>query len=123
MNENYMREDQNTLTQLKKLLLEQHEEIQATLQGINDASDTVTLDQSRVGRISRMDAMQQQAMAQAETQQLSQRLKLIARALKKFNSDDYGYCEACDEIISSERLLIKPESQYCINCQEKKEQA
>ncbi len=92
-------------------------EISNALKGSGESSNTVTLDQSRVGRLSRMDALQQQAMAQAEHSQFQQQLKLIARALKKFDEQDYGWCEECDELIALERLNIKPESQFCIRCQ------
>jgi len=88
----------------------------------DQASETVTLDQSRLGRLSRMDAMQQQEMAKAELLQFSKRLKLIQKALTKFEQDEYGWCEDCDEMIAEERLNIKPESQYCIKCQSIREQ-
>ena len=86
-----------------------------------DAGSTVTLDQSKVGRLSRMDALQHQAMAQANRVGHSNRLVQVKQALNLMADGDYGYCESCGEIIPIERLLIKPESNYCIACQSKLE--
>lgn len=109
------------LAHFKELLLNIEAELKATLESTTEDTETVTLDQSRVGRLSRIDALQQQAMAQAEHQQFIKRLKDITIALRKIKNDDFGWCQECDELISLERLTIKPESQFCINCQEKKE--
>jgi len=111
------------LETFKKLLKDCAYQIDETLKNEQEASNIVTLDQSRIGRLSRMDAMQQQEMAKAELQQTKKRLKLVKLALSKFKNDEYGWCEDCDEMIANERLMIKPESQYCINCQSKREQA
>jgi DnaK suppressor protein len=99
--------------QLESLL----KQIQESFESTDHASDTVVLDQSRLGRLSRMDAMQQQEMAKAELSQLKIRLKLIQKALVKFEQNEFGWCEDCDQAIPIQRLQIKPESQYCIKCQ------
>ena len=85
------------------------------------AAETVTLDQSKVGRISRIDAMQQQAMAVANLVAYQKKLSLIKVALNKIPIEAYGFCESCDELIAFQRLLIRPESPLCIQCQEKSE--
>ena len=77
------------------------------------------LDQTKVGRLSRMDAMQQQSMAQSTMRTIEKRLKLIAAALRRLDEGEYGYCEACDEDITPERLNIQPEAPFCISCQSK----
>lgn len=110
------------LTQLEQELQTLKQELESMLSAEQASSETVTLDQSRVGRLSRMDAMQQQAMAQAEATRLTQRYKLVIQALKKLSQDDYGYCSQCDELINFQRLMIKPESSLCIECQEAAEQ-
>ena len=61
----------------KGLLIERREQLQAIYETAKEAAETVELDQSRVGRLSRMDAMQQQAMAQATNQRRSQELTLV----------------------------------------------
>jgi len=108
---------------LKQTLVAAEKDLRALLQNNQEAMATVDLDQSRVGRVSRIDAMQQQAMAQAEQINFQKRLKLIVRALNKISKDDnsFSYCEDCDEVISFARLGINPESQFCIQCQQKRE--
>lgn len=97
--------------------------LQDILQNSQEATATVDLDQSRLGRVSRIDAMQQQAMAKAEQINFEKRLKLIASALSKIaiHDNSFSHCEDCDDAISLARLSIKPESQFCIKCQQYRE--
>lgn len=92
--------------------------IEATAEERASASATVMLDQQAVGRLSRMDAMQQQAMAQAENRRAAARVKLIRSALAKVGDQDYGLCEACDEPIAEGRLRVDPAAKLCISCAE-----
>lgn len=94
---------------------------QALLQdgeGAAAAADTVELDQTRQGRLSRMDAMQQQAMAQATNQRRDGELRRIAAALKRIDDGDYGLCMVCDEPIAAGRLEVNPTATRCIRCAE-----
>jgi RNA polymerase-binding transcription factor len=76
----------------------------------------VELDQQSVGRLSRMDAMQVQAMAQAVEARRRNSLRQIDAALKRLESDDYGYCVSCDEDIPVKRLEIDPAIDRCVSC-------
>lgn len=76
----------------------------------------VTLDQQSVGRLSRMDAMQQQSMDIAREQRRQQRIKVIEAALSRIDADDYGYCFTCGEDISSDRLNADPAATRCQDC-------
>jgi RNA polymerase-binding transcription factor len=76
----------------------------------------VELDQQSVGRLSRMDAMQVQAMAQAVEARRRGRLQRIDAALKRLASDDYGYCVSCDEEIPAKRLEVDPATDRCVDC-------
>ncbi|TQV67705.1 TraR/DksA family transcriptional regulator [Exilibacterium tricleocarpae] len=108
--------------QLREQLLNLREEITRLL-ALSDASAaTVTLDQTKVGRLSRMDALQQQAMARANRAGYRRRLTQVEAALKAFAAGDYGYCEACGETIPYARLQIRPESDLCVTCQAADEQ-
>lgn len=86
-----------------------------------DASAIVELDQSKVGRLSRMDAMQGQAMAQASRERREVKLRLIDAALARIDADDYGYCQNCDEPIAPSRLEFDPTVLLCIDCARKAE--
>lgn len=106
-------------SELKQLLETELQGIEATAVERDAASATVKLDQQAVGRLSRMDAMQQQAMAQAESRRAVKRVKLIKFALTKLDGDDYGLCDECDEPIAVGRLKIDPAVSLCIACAER----
>ena len=96
------------------------EEMRAALDDIAEtaeaSSETVNLDQSRVGRLSRMDALQLQAMAQASGRRRSEALRNIAAALARIDSGDYGYCRDCETAIPEARLSFDPAAERCIEC-------
>ena len=83
---------------------------------VTHGAQPVKLDQSSVGRLSRMDAMQGQAMAQANAQRQVILLTNIERALDAIKLGEYGRCIECDEYISSARLEADPVTQRCIIC-------
>ena len=94
--------------------------LQAELQGLVASSaesvQVVELDQAKVGRLSRMDAMQAQAMAKASSQRREQMLKQITGALARIENDDFGYCRDCEELIPIKRLEFDPTSTRCVDC-------
>ena len=81
-----------------------------------DSRAPVTLDQQSVGRLSRMDAMQQQSMELATEERRQQRLAALASALRRVKSGDYGYCLKCDDKIAAGRLAVDPTVTLCIDC-------
>ena len=85
------------------------------------AADTVELDQTRVGRLSRMDALQQQAMSQEEQRRTAQRRRQIDAALVRLDEGEYGDCLACGEPIASARLDYDPAAAYRVACAEQRE--
>ena len=106
--------------QLKDALLDRKKELLEWSNTTEDARDTVTLDQQSVGRLSRMDALQQQAMAQATERQRALELHKIDIALKRIAGGDYGFCDSCGEDIAPKRLEIDPAATLCIKCATKK---
>ncbi len=76
----------------------------------------VELDQNSVGRLSRMDAMQQQAMAQATERKRAHDLVRIEMAERRIAEDEYGYCEECGDEIPDGRLAIDPMAERCVGC-------
>ncbi len=77
----------------------------------------VELDQSSVGRLSRMDAMQVQQMAKASRRNYELRLRQVEQALRLIERDEYGTCRSCEEPIGFPRLSARPESPFCLQCQ------
>ena len=77
---------------------------------------TVELDQQAVGRLSRMDALQNQAMANAgAVRRQSERSRLMA-ARARMDEGEYGYCEDCGDDIAPGRLELDPAAAKCIQC-------
>ena len=102
---------------LRGRLVELVTDIEGSLRASAGAADPVVLDQSSVGRLSRMDAMQQQAMAKATRQKAQLRLSQCKAALSAFDRDEYGLCRKCEEPIGYPRLSAKPEAPFCLACQ------
>ena len=85
------------------------------------AAMPVELDQTRVGRLSRMDAMQAQAMSLEAKRRREVELQRINSALERIKNNDYGKCLACNEPIAIARLEFDPSTSLCIICAELKE--
>ena len=83
-----------------------------------DAADTVELDLSRVGRLSRMDALQAQQMALETARRRGQQLARVEGALRRIGSGDYGNCFSCGEPIDRRRLAADPTLTRCTKCAE-----
>lgn len=77
---------------------------------------SVQLDQQSVGRISRVDALQNQQIAIAADRQRQAQIARIRRALSNLDQDCFGYCVKCGEEISERRLEADPSAYLCIGC-------
>ena len=105
--------------QFRAQLLRLKEELRDMEESSRDATKPVELDQASVGRLSRMDAMQSQQMAQELARRRQQQLVKIEGALRRIESGDYGYCAVCDEEIDLRRLALDPTSTRCVKCVDK----
>lgn len=115
MSDQDLEESRNRLLQLRA-------ELQSVAVTGNQSSEVVELDQSRVGRLSRMDALQAQAMSQASGRRRQLMLRKITAALLRLDNGDYGYCLSCEEAIVPKRLAIDPTATLCVACAERGEQ-
>ncbi|GAB3679614.1 TraR/DksA family transcriptional regulator [Salinisphaera aquimarina] len=86
------------------------------------AEQSVELDQTRQGRLSRMDAMQAQAMSRAARDRANQQLQRIGSTRKRLGSAEFGVCMDCDETIAQARLLHDPTILRCLDCAAAREQ-
>ncbi len=103
---NYYRDRLNTLRQ----------QVQKEDEAGEEGAKTVELDQSKVGRLSRMDAMQSQAMAVEAKRRREIRIQRIESALKRIDEGDFGYCTHCGLEIDPKRLEFDPAVLLCIDC-------
>lgn len=91
-------------------------EITALSEAATQNRKPVALDQQSVGRLSRMDSLQVQAMDQAQEQARRRRLVQIDAALARLEAGDYGYCTKCDEEIGAKRISYNPAVPLCVTC-------
>jgi len=100
----------------RERLLALRDELQAASRHSQQDRAPVSLDQQSVGRLSRMDALQQQAMAQAAERARARELQRIDAALRRIEEDEYGWCAECGETIAERRLEVDPCASLCVNC-------
>ncbi len=101
---------------LRRLLLARRAELAAADAATEGWRDPVELDQQSVGRLSRMDAIQQQAMAEAEARRRKTEMGRIDTALKRLDEGEYGWCQTCGEAVARKRLEIDPAATHCVGC-------
>lgn len=102
-------------------LLKLREALRQIEESGNEAAKIVKLDQSSVGRLSRMDAMQAQAMSKESNRRRDIKMKRIESALQRIENDEFGYCLSCEEDIDPKRLEFDPSALLCIECANKGE--
>jgi DnaK suppressor protein len=105
-----------TEDQAKQALLARQAELEEEDRISAEGREPVTLQQDSVGRLSRMDAMQQQAMAQAQERRRSAERVRIKAALERLDEGDWGYCTTCGSDIAPARLMHDPSVLTCIGC-------
>lgn len=110
--------EETQLNAFRQLLTSLRKELEELNSAGREAAGTVALDQSKVGRLSRMDAMQAQQMAQETVRRRQVQLQKIDSALSRIEAGEYGYCVICDEEINIARLKIEPTSTRCMGCME-----
>ena len=101
---------------LKDALEQLRDELERALAGSEEGARVVSLDQP-IGRVSRIDAIQQQKMAAASRRQQELRLGQVRVALRAIEDGEYGWCKSCDEPIAHRRLRARPETPFCLRCQ------
>lgn len=84
----------------------------------DESSARVELDQSRLGRLSRMDALQDQQISLDKQRRRQHYLRAVEGALRRLENGQFGHCFLCGEPISPERLHFDPTLTRCIDCTE-----
>jgi DnaK suppressor protein len=102
----------------RELLTKRQADLIDMVEAGSEAAQPVELDQARVGRLSRMDAMQGQAMSQEAGRRRELELVRISKALKRLELGEYGECLNCGEDIAVGRLEVDPAATLCIRCAE-----
>lgn len=102
----------------KKRLLKMRDEVEELSEVTEEARQPVELDQTTVGRLSRMDALQSQAMQlETERRRIVEKQR-INSALQRIEEGEFGYCVSCGIEIESKRLDNDPTVPTCFDCAE-----
>ena len=104
------------IARFRAALLEERANLTEEEGATEDDRATVILDQQSVGRLSRMDAMQRQAMAQATARRRQGRGARITATLQRIDEGEFGHCQECGEEIGTKRLTLDPTLPTCVSC-------
>ncbi len=104
------------LESFREQLLHMRTELEELDEAERESTAPVKLDQTSVGRVSRMDAMQSQQMAKELGRRRQNALVKVEEALYRMETGEYGYCLACNADIDPRRLAADPTNSLCIRC-------
>ena len=110
---------ENVIQELKASLECRQKELSEEIEVTRANSKPVALDQQAVGRVSRIDAIQQQQMHLSALNRRENQLALIRSALSRIQNKQYGECQICEEPIELKRLRARPETPVCLSCAQK----
>jgi len=103
------------LENIKQTILDEISKTEKLIVDYKQATKPIAPDVA-IGRISRMDAINNKSVALASLQQAENKLRNLQRVIEKAGSKDFGICLKCQKPIPLARILIRPESLYCVNC-------
>lgn len=109
------------IEQLRQDLAERLDDLRRSTESTVKDREPVEVDQSSIGRVSRMGDLQMRAMAQATERRRAQEILRIEATLKRIDDGDYGWCVSCGKTIAPKRLGADPTVPTCIACAEKAE--
>jgi DnaK suppressor protein len=104
------------LEELRAELERQLKKLQRSMRTTTRAMKPVQLDQTSVGRLSRIDNLQTQGLTAGLQAREQAKLGQILEALKRMERESYGTCVVCGEPVAFERLMVFPEAPNCAAC-------
>lgn len=104
------------LAELRRELERVLTRLERSLRTTEEAARPVELDQTAVGRLSRMDSLQNQGLTRTLKEREQARLSLLHDAFERMDEGRYGICTECAEPIDFQRLLVFPETPVCAGC-------
>jgi DnaK suppressor protein len=103
---------------LRAELDRQLQRLERSMRVTEEASRPVELDQTAVGRLSRMDSLQNQSLTRSLRERESAKLAQLHQALARMDAGTYGVCTECGAPVPFERLFVFPEAPSCTACAE-----
>jgi DnaK suppressor protein len=107
--------DNKKKDEVKTKILEEIEKTEKAIVEFREMARPVAPDDA-IGRISRMDAINNKSVAEASLRKNKEKLKQLNYMLQHVNDTDFGLCAKCKSAIPLGRMLLMPQSRFCINC-------
>ncbi|MDX1627113.1 MAG: TraR/DksA C4-type zinc finger protein [Fulvivirga sp.] len=100
---------------LKEKIEEEIASTREDISALKDQSSPVS-PENAIGRISRMDAINNKSISEASLRQAEEKLSKLETALAKVDQDNFGICIRCGQPIPAGRLMLLPHSTTCVKC-------
>ena len=107
-----------TTEELNTIEISIKEEIIKTLETISKYKELTKpiAPENAIGRISRMDAINNKTVNEAALKIAEQKLTNLKIALSNIKDTNFGLCSKCKTSIPLGRILLMPQSRFCVNC-------
>lgn len=106
-----------TKEEIKNHIMEEISKTEKKLKEYKELTKPVAPD-AAIGRVSRMDAINNKSVTEASLRQLESKLNGLKRVLAQYDTKEFGICIKCKKTIPLGRILFMPQSPYCVNCAE-----
>ena len=107
--------DKNNINEIKEKIRSEIEKTEKSIIEYKEITKPVEPD-CAIGRVSRMDAINNKSVAEAALRKAEEKLSKLKYVLSKVDEDDFGICVKCKKQIPNGRILLMPQSRYCVNC-------
>ena len=107
--------DAKKRAEMKTLMLSRQEELLAEIEVLKELTKPIA-PENAIGRVSRMDAINNKSINEAALVQSNKKLRKLEFALIKVDEEYFGLCGRCGNEIPLGRLMLMPESPFCVNC-------
>ncbi|MDZ7726088.1 MAG: TraR/DksA C4-type zinc finger protein [Candidatus Campbellbacteria bacterium] len=101
--------------QIKEIIIKEIAKTERLINEYREMSQPVAPDDA-IGRITRMDAINNKSVTEASLRQAEEKLKNLNRVLSKIGTKEFGICQKCGKEIHIRRIIFRPESLLCVDC-------
>ncbi len=107
--------DKKTVDEIKEKIITEIEKTEKSIVEYKEITKPIKPD-CAIGRVSRMDAINNKSVAEAALRKAEEKLSNLKYVLGQVDEDDFGVCAKCKKQIPLGRILLMPQSRYCVHC-------
>ena len=101
--------------EIKKRIQEELKKTQLSIDDYKESTKPIS-PENAIGRISRMDAINNKSVVEAALRKASEKLSKLKLVLERVDDSDFGLCIRCGKPIPIGRILLMPQSRLCVSC-------